>query len=203
MPRHDGGEKEVALPAFAGASREEDPTVVKPPFRAAVLCLSIGLFHSSTGAAQPVALAVGESLSGEGVAIESDVLGINGTVMSLWGIEGPLKIQPCLLDNRNWDCGLVAHRELEIILDSGPTTCTRMEDNSFRARAIIFVRCTVNGVDVSAEMVRRGMAMAYPDQSTDYVALQAVAEAADAGLWKAQIFEPPWIWEENRRSGER
>jgi endonuclease YncB( thermonuclease family) len=52
-------------------------------------------------------------------------------------------------------------------------------------------------------MVRRGMAMAYPDQSTDYVALQAEAEAADAGLWKAQVFEPPWVWEENRRGGER
>ncbi|MCC6981680.1 MAG: thermonuclease family protein [Bauldia sp.] len=176
---------------------------MKPLFGAAVLSISIGIFHSSTGAAQPVALAVGESITGRGVAIESDVLGIDGTVMSLWGIEGPLKIQPCFLDNRNWDCGLVAHRELEIILDGGPATCTRMEDNSFRARVITFARCTVNGVDVSAEMVRRGMAMAYPDQSADYVALQAEAEAAKAGLWKAQIFEPPWVWEENRRGGER
>jgi endonuclease YncB( thermonuclease family) len=169
----------------------------------AVLCIGIGVISSNGAAAQPAVLAVGESITGQGVAIESDVLGISGTVMSLWGIEGPLKIQPCFLDNRNWDCGLVAHRELEIILDGGPASCTRMEDNSFRGRAITFVRCTVNGTDVAAEMVRRGMAMAYPDQSTDYVALQAEAEAADAGLWKAQVFEPPWVWEENRRGGER
>ena len=177
---------------------------VYSPLRAAVVVLSMGLIQSPFGAfAQPVNLAVGESISGRAVAIESDVLGIDGTVMSLWGIEGPLKIQNCLLDNRNWACGPVAHRELEILVDQGPATCTRMEDNSFRARVLLFVRCTVNGVDLSAEMVRRGMAMAYPDQSTDYVALQAEAEAADAGLWKAEIFEPPWVWEENRRSGDR
>jgi endonuclease YncB( thermonuclease family) len=177
---------------------------VLSPLRAAVLVLSTALFQSPFGAlAQPVNLAVGESISGEAVAIESDVLGINGTVMSLWGIEGPLKIQSCLLDNADWACGPVAHRELEIILAEGAATCTRMEDNSFRARTLLFVRCMVNGRDVSAEMVRRGMAMAYPEQSTDYVALQAEAEAAKAGLWKAQIFEPPWVWEENRRTGDR
>lgn len=176
---------------------------LKSPLRAAVLVLSTAAIQSPFGAfAQGVNLAVGESISGTGVAIESDVLGIDGTVMSLWGIEGPLKIQSCFLDNANWDCGRVAHRELEIVLDQGPATCTRMEDNSFRARTILFVRCLVNGVDVSAEMVRRGMAMAYPDQSTDYVAIQAEAEAAKAGLWKAQVFEPPWVWEDKRRGGD-
>jgi endonuclease YncB( thermonuclease family) len=161
------------------------------------------LLYPSGAGAQPVNLAPGESLSGKAVAIESDVLGIAGTVMSLWGIEGPLKIQSCLLDNRDWGCGAVAHRELEIILDQGPATCTRMEDNSFRGRAIVFARCIVNELDVGAEMVRRGMAMAYPPQSDEYSALQAEAEAADAGLWKAEIFEPPWVWEENRRVGDR
>lgn len=174
------------------------------PLRAAIFVFSTALIQSPFGAsAQPVNLAVGDTISGPAVAIESDVLGIRGTVMGLWGIEGPLKIQPCLLEGRNWDCGYVAHRELEIILDQGPATCTRMEDNSFRARTLLFVRCTVNGIDISAEMVRRGMAMAYPDQSTDYVAAQAEAETAKAGLWKAQVFEPPWVWEETQRSGDR
>jgi endonuclease YncB( thermonuclease family) len=178
----------------------ERAELMKLPLPAAVFAVTAVLPHLPIGAqAQPVNLAPGESITGDAVAVESDVIGIDGTVISLWGIEGPLKIQSCLLDNRDWGCGAVAHRELEILVDQGPVTCTRMEDNSFRARAFIFARCEVNGMDLSAEMVRRGMAYAYPEQSGDYVALQAAAEAADAGLWRAQIFEPPWVWEFERR----
>jgi endonuclease YncB( thermonuclease family) len=170
------------------------------PIPAALLLAAASSQAPFGASAQPVNLAPGESITGEAVAIESDVIGIEGTVISLWGIEGPLKIQSCLLDNRDWPCGPVAHRELEILVAEGPVTCTRMEDNSFRARALIFARCEVNGRDLSAEMVRRGMAYAYPEQSSDYVEVQAEAELADAGLWKAEIFEAPWEWEFNQRT---
>jgi endonuclease YncB( thermonuclease family) len=48
-------------------------------------------------------------------------------------------------------------------------------------------RCTVEGEDLGATMVERGMALAYVAYSDDYLPQQATAEAARAGLWQGEF----------------
>ena len=42
-------------------------------------------------------------------------------------------------------------------------------------------------------MVRSGWALAYRRYSDDYVEEEAIAQAAQAGLWRGE-FVPPWEW---------
>lgn len=173
---------------------------MKLPLRAAALVLSTA--PALVPIEAPAQLPGNEppfTITGEAVVLESDTIAIDGTVVSLWGVDGPWQIQPCLLNNVNWECGPVAKRELEILVDAGPVTCTQVRDTSLRRRFNNYGRCEVNSVDLAAEMVRRGMAMAFPEQSDEYVALEAEAKAAKAGLWKAEVFEPPWVWEDRTR----
>ncbi len=57
--------------------------------------------------------------------------------------------------------------------------------------------CSVDGVDLNAEMVRRGYAWAFVKYSTAYVAVEREARAAAAGVWQGEA-EAPWIFRENR-----
>ena len=66
-------------------------------------------------------------------------------------------------------------------------------------RTLARVRC--NGVDVSAEQVKRGMAWVYEGHAKDpeLYKLQAEARAAKRGLWSTKSPIPPWRWmKENR-----
>jgi endonuclease YncB( thermonuclease family) len=59
-----------------------------------------------------------------------------------------------------------------------------------------FGRCTVGELDLAAEMIRQGMAMAFTEQSDEYVSLQEQARSERVGLWAADEFMSPWEWEE-------
>lgn len=54
----------------------------------------------------------------------------------------------------------------------------------------------INGLDVNAEQIRRGMAWEYSNYHSDkaLVALQEEARAASRGLWAEGDPTPPWIW---------
>ena len=54
------------------------------------------------------------------------------------------------------------------------------------------------GGELNETMVRIGMALAYRDQSLDYVADEAAAEREDVGVWQTR-FDAPW----ERRAAQR
>jgi micrococcal nuclease len=57
-------------------------------------------------------------------------------------------------------------------------------------------RLDVNGLDVNAEQIRRGMAWEYSHFHSDYalIALEAEARAVPRGLWAMSNPTPPWDW---------
>ncbi len=140
------------------------------------------------------------SETGRARALEGDTLVVNDRVISLYGIDAPLKIQPCFRDGQPFPCGLESQAALEALLATGPVVCEQFQDTSFRRRFLNYGKCTIEGVDISAEMVRQGMAMAFPEQSDAYLEIEQEAKAARAGHWNSQMFEPPWEWEENART---
>ena len=137
--------------------------------------------------------------TGTGQAIEADHIVVNGTVFALYGIEAPLRIQGCVDGQQSFPCGIVALEVLEEILAEGEVTCQEERDDHLRRRMLRYGRCTIGSIDVGAEMVRRGMAMAFPDQSDEYIELEQTARETQTGLWAADHFEPPWLWEQRRQ----
>jgi len=55
---------------------------------------------------------------------------------------------------------------------------------------------SVNGLDVNAEQIRRGMAWEYSNYHSNkvYIALQQEAKQARRGLWAQSSPMPPWQW---------
>ncbi|MBZ5758278.1 MULTISPECIES: thermonuclease family protein [Rhizobium] len=115
--------------------------------------------------------------------VDGDSLKREGGRFRLVGIDAPELRQQCQRDSRSWDCGQVARDALSKMLAAGPVECRgRQRDRYDR----LLVTCSVGGLDVNAEMVRRGMAVGYGA----YEAEEAEARDAKAGLW-AGSFERP------------
>ena len=56
-------------------------------------------------------------------------------------------------------------------------------------------------VNINAEMVEQGHALAYRKYSTDYVRQEQGAQANSRGMWQGE-FEAPWDWRKDRRANK-
>jgi micrococcal nuclease len=67
------------------------------------------------------------------------------------------------------------------------------------------VTMTVDGLDVSEEQVRRGMAWVYRAYSKDprLLGLEALARESRVGLWTDESPMPPWEWRRLQREGQQ
>lgn len=67
------------------------------------------------------------------------------------------------------------------------------------------VTMTIDGLDVSEEQVRRGMAWVYRAYSRDprLLGLEALARESRLGLWSDESPVPPWEWRRMKRDGEQ
>jgi len=154
----------------------------------AILAL-LALLLGNAAAAQDV-------VSGAASVVNADILGFEGGQrVILWGVDAPERTQPCLINGTEWSCYELAGRQLATLISGGEVTCTLTgEPDPFRRR---FGICVAGGVDVNAEMVRSGMALAYVEQTDDYAAAEAEAKAAQVGLWQpGSQFLEPWIHRE-------
>jgi endonuclease YncB( thermonuclease family) len=142
--------------------------------------------------------------AGTGRVFNGDTIRIEGRTFRLWGIDAPELIQACQLDGRNYACGREAAAYLRTLLapDSGSgagapppqVVCEpRVADQFGRPAAV----CRLGDMDLGAEMVRAGWALAFEPHGTDYAPEEAEARAALRGLW-AGSFEAPWDWRARR-----
>jgi|GEM_PF-1345691 len=148
-----------------------------------------------------------QGAAGAGRVFNGDTIRIDGRTFRLWGIDAPELIQACQLDGRNYGCGREAAAYLRTLLapergsaaDAPPpqVVCEPRAADQFGRPAAV---CRLGDMDLGAEMVRAGWALAFAPHGTDYAPLEAEARAALRGLW-AGSFEAPWDWRA-RRLGE-
>jgi endonuclease YncB( thermonuclease family) len=146
--------------------------------------------------AQPAGAGDLVTLSGPAIVREGDSIVVDGNPLFLFGIDAPRLIQPCRLAGEDFACGLEARDALIDLIADRPVECRQVRDTNIRRRMIVYARCTIGELDLGAEMVRAGMAMAFRPQSRDYIALEDQAKAAKHGLWRADRFQPPWEWDD-------
>lgn len=134
-----------------------------------------------------------EIVKGEARVIDADILIVAGKRVILWGLDAPERPQGCLIDGKEWGCYDVAKRTLESLAGRGEIECTLVgEPDPFGRRHGV---CTYGSEDINAAMVRKGVALAFTEQSTDYEPQQLEAITEGVGLWQPGAeFQEPWIW---------
>ncbi len=135
-------------------------------------------------------------LNGKPRIIDGDSIVIGDKRIRLHGIDTPEAKQTCQRqDGTVYRCGDMATFALAELIEEHWVTCKG--DTTDRYGRLIGV-CVTGPVDLNAEMVRRGWALAYRRYSTDYVDEENDARAAGRGIWQGR-FVPPWEWRRGKR----
>ncbi|HYH18350.1 MAG TPA: thermonuclease family protein [Azospirillum sp.] len=134
-------------------------------------------------------------LKGRGMAIEGDLLSINGTPVRLMGVDAPDVGQMC--KNRyghELDCFTIARDVLKNLIENEEVECTVADqDRNGQKQG----ECRVRGVDLGGAMVARGWAFTYRSLTGAYQKTEAYAMSKRMGLWAGQV-EKPWQWRTRR-----
>jgi len=147
----------------------------------------VSMFWSCSGAA--IAQAP-QHIIGQARVVDGDTIEIGSIRIRLWGIDAPESAQPCQTDRASYDCGAEAKKQLQRLVLGKSVDCVRRTLDRYGR---IVALCTVDHLDISAEMVRTGWALAFVRYSSDYVAQEQEAHLAKRGMWSG-TFEPPWDW---------
>ena len=119
---------------------------------------------------------------------DGDTLAIGQRRIRIADIDAPELRQTCRrADGADWVCGEAATEALRALVVGGVTCITQSHDRYGREVA----SCT-NGrkQDLGAEMVRLGWALAYTRFSAAYIAQEATARQAQAGIWSGSFLRP-------------
>jgi endonuclease YncB( thermonuclease family) len=118
--------------------------------------------------------------------VDGDTLKLDGTTYRLHGIDAPESKQTC----SGWPAGAEASAYMRALLRDRRVSCTPLGHDRY-GRTL--GKCTADGIDIQAEMVRQGMAWAYIKYSHDYVAQEQQAKREGLGIWRYGC-QPAWEW---------
>lgn len=139
---------------------------------------------------------------GIGMALEGDLVQVEGRQFRLFGIDAPDLGQTCRdTRGREYDCfnlatgilsRLINDRNIECTPHLAPSTGTSAKPSAAGGPTLAVCRAE-NGDDLAYAMVERGMALAYRPISMEYVRIETRAIAFRRGLWAGRV-EAPWLW---------
>jgi endonuclease YncB( thermonuclease family) len=122
---------------------------------------------------------------------DGDTIKLSGTTWRLWGIDAPESKQWC----SDYPAGVLATDTLVKLMKGKTIAC---EDCGLDRYGRTIGLCRADGDDLSAAMVRLGMAWAFVRYSRDYVELEQRARAEGLGV-HAHGCQPAWEWRAMQR----
>ena len=140
-------------------------------------------------------------ITGKARIIDGDTISINKTKIRFSGIDAPEsyyygQTQYCKRSNgKIWACGKKATQKLKELINGQEVQCTDEGKDKYDRTLSI---CYANGVDLQAEMVRSGMAMAYLKYSNRYANEMVEAMTNRAGIWSGDFTDPD-LWRKQSR----
>jgi endonuclease YncB( thermonuclease family) len=141
------------------------------------------------------------NIVGKATVIDGDTITIKNAKIRFSGIDAPEKnyygqTQFCKGPKGVWACGKKASSKLKKLINGQEVQCTdEGKDRYGRTLSI----CYANGVDLQAEMVRSGMAVAYLRYSNRYENEMVEAMVAQVGIWGGPFVEPEQWRIQNRK----
>ena len=144
---------------------------------------------------------ISADIIGEAEVTDGDTIIINDIRIRFTGSDAPEsyffgKTQTCLDGKgREWECGYAATQKLKELINNQTVRCTdEGQDRYGRTLGI----CYVGDMDLQAEMVKSGMAVAYLRYSDRYEKEQNYAKKVKAGMWAGE-FKQPELWRKENR----
>ena len=145
---------------------------------------------------------ISADIIGEAEVTDGDTIIINDIRIRFTGSDAPEsyffgKTQTCLDGKgREWECGYAATQKLKELINNQTVRCTdEGQDRYGRTLGI----CYVGAIDLQAEMVKSGMAVAYLRYSNRYEKEQNYAKKVKAGMWAGE-FKQPEVWRRENRN---
>lgn len=145
--------------------------------------------------------AIGQTLSGQGRALDGSNLVVGGMPVHLHGMEAPSLHQMCRTSKgTEWPCGRKAFQRLSQLVNQQQVTCTV----TMEAPPGVAARCSTPGAgDISRLMVMEGWAAVPALVAADYRREETVAVAEGRGIWSGSLVLP-WDWRQQaNRLGSR
>ncbi len=153
----------------------------------------IALFLVCLLALTPFAFGVGavvpaSDFSGEIRFIDGDTLDVGQTRVRLHAVDAPETGQMCeTRQGTDWACGGWISKAVADRYDGAVAECDVMDTDRY-GRTV--ARCRALGDDIGAWLVNEGLAFAYVQYGSDYIAAERIAAAADRGLHAVQVQTP-------------
>ena len=120
--------------------------------------------------------------------VDGDSLRKGDTDIRLYGIDAPEYRQSCRdKTNAEFPCGKQAANILRGLVNGQQVTCSSVDTDRY-GRAVSI--CKIKTLDLNAEMVKQGWAVAYSKHSLNYVGVEAEARHAKRGIWAGTFEEP-------------
>lgn len=164
---------------------------------AAMGALLLGLVLGGSGALAQ------DEVSGAASVVDADIVMVDKQRVILWGVDAPERSQKCAVGSLEWGCYAESRATLGRLIGTGQASCVLTDDppDPFSRRYGV---CTSDGKDIGAEMVRLGMARAFTQQASDYVAQEEEARAAKRGIFQENArVDDPWVWRMRNPGGFR
>lgn len=124
--------------------------------------------------------------------IDGDTLRLNGITWRIDGIDAPEAKQTCA---GGWWAGQEATRALRRIVGTRKVECTEVTKDRYGRKV---GRCTADGEDIGAQMVREGYAWAFMRYSWRYLPEESLARWDNIGIHKRECAKP-WDWRQAGR----
>lgn len=150
--------------------------------------------HKGNCRAVAIALLLSLVLGGRAVAADFDgfpfvnddgTLQLHHATIHLYGILIPPTDKTCTTFIRPIPCAPRAVLALKFNIGSEYVECDRVARNK---DGTYIARCTANGQDISAMMLKQGWAAALPDAPYEYQVLEKMARARGIGIWGIPLF---------------
>ena len=155
----------------------------------------------SFGIVSEIAFGKSTDIIGKAKITDGDTIVINDIRIRFTGSDAPEnyffgKTQTCLdAKGQEWECGKAATEKLKQLIDNHIVRCSdEGQDRYGRTLGI----CYVGEMDLQAEMVKSGMAVAYLKYSDRNEQEQNFAKKVKAGMWSGEFQEPETWRRENR-----
>ena len=129
-----------------------------------------------------------EPITGAAKVIDGDSLEIGVTRIRLYGVDAFEGRQRCRRNGASWNCGAAAANQLRTLTTGREVRCDKVDVDAYGRTVAV---CATGSVDLGAEMVRAGLALAYREYADDYVDEEDEARTARRGAWNGD-FTAPW-----------
>jgi endonuclease YncB( thermonuclease family) len=156
-------------------------------------CMRFSLIFALVLLASPAAA---QSWTSPARIIDGDTLEFDQTRVGLFGIDSPERGQVCTRGAQRYDCATESRAQLANLIAGRGVRCDQTAWDHKWSRPL--ARCWVGTLDLNAEMVRTGYAVAF--HTAEYAAQENEARAARRGLWAGE-FERPHSYRKRIRTG--